>query len=181
MARPGAYSPTGATNLTPGMDWNNSVDLFINNILANPSGSGQCAAIVPFCVVGYLNWNSSLGLIHQQVDMKKMFSSSTVMNGNIYQSTSGSIFKVRTDTSVSQPGGFVATDLNYLKGSQGFGSAYYGLNVESQGLSGASGLVDSSGQVSGSVNHINAFSVPTDSDINKYIPAGTKHYGVTYK
>ncbi len=181
VARPGAYSPTGATNLTPGMDWNNSVDVFINNILANPTGSGQCASIVPFCVVGYLNWNSSLGLIHQQVDMNKMFSTSTVMDGNIYQSTSGSIFKVRIDTSVSQPGGFVATDINYLKGTQGFGSAYYGLNIESKGLSGASGLVDSTGLVSGNINHINAFSVPTDSDINKYIPAGTKHYGVTYK
>lgn len=178
IARPGAYSPTGATNLTPGMNWNNSFSVFMNNILADSKGPNKCGSTVVFCANGYINWNSSLGLVHHQVDLRTIFPSSMVMNGNLYQSSSGKIVIVGADSSVSQPGGFTAADLNGLKGASGFGSTFYGLNVEANGLFATSGLVDTQGLTSSSVNHANAASPPTDVDVNKYLPAGTKKYGV---
>lgn len=178
VARPGAYSPTGATNLTPGMTWFNSFDMFVNNVIADSIGSNQCGAVVPLCVNGYINWNSPNGLVHQQVNLKEMFSSSMVMNGNIYQSSSGKIAMVRADGSVSQPGGFTAADIAAIRGASGLGSTYYGLSVESKGMSAATGLVDAQGVVMSSVDHTNAFAVPVDAVINQYIPAGTKHYGI---
>lgn len=178
VARPGAYSPNGAANMTPGMDWNNSFAMFVNNIVADSDGKSNCGSLVLMCVSGFISWNSSNGYIYHHADLKKIFPSTLMMNGNIYQVASGKIAIVRADSAVSQPGAFSAADIETLKGPSGFGSAFYGLSVESNSISAASGLVDSQGNISSSVNHGNAAAVPSDADVNKYIPVGTKHYGV---
>ena len=175
FARPGAYSPTGAANQTPGMNWKPAIDIMVNNIIANqtgtlPTGWTPCGGRTPLCVYGFI---SSPAV---QVPMNSVFHSGMTMNGNVYQTSGSAIARFAVTT--GQAGGFTATDVAGLKGTSGLGSPTYNLAVEANGKSGT-GWVNPDGSPTSTLTaaHNQAAPVPTDAAINTYIPAGTRHYG----
>jgi hypothetical protein len=173
--RPGQYAVAPATNLTPGLTWQPKLDLFVNNILANPTTTGTCGAALGLCITGYTSWSGQ----NAQISPNTIVHTATTINGNVYQTgPSGRVAKVHVTT--NQSGGFTATTLTDLTGTNGFGSTYYGSKkVEANGRSAASGLVNPDGSPTPTLTnaHNQAAPVPTDTTINTYIPAGTRHYG----
>lgn len=166
QARPGAY---GAANLTPGMDWYSSVSMMLNNIIANPSSSGQCGAPTPVCVLGYTTWGKGA-----LVELSSIFNPGSRIDGNVYQGSTAAIFR----NASKQPGQFSASDVATLRGPSALGSGYYGLDVERSGRSG-SDLVRQDGAPTASLAglHSLAAAVPNDAEVNRYLPIGTRHYG----
>ncbi len=167
-ARYGAY---GTTNQTPGLTFLPGIDMLVNNVLANPSGPGRCGPVVPLCVAGYTTAGGGV-----QAVMNTVFGKGSVVNGNVYQTTSGYLAKAHVNS--GQSGGFLATDLAGLRGTSGLGSSYYGLSVEANGRAGT-GWVATNGTATSALDavHSQAAAVPTDATLNAYIPAGTRHYG----
>lgn len=170
-ARPGAYG--GGSNLTPGMKWKPKIDLMVNNIIANPSGKGNCGKKVTLCAISYLAWNG----VNASVEANSIFHKKSIIDGNLYQ-TGGALVKMHTAS--GQRGTFTADTLRELKNSAGFGASYYGLDVESHGKNADVGTwVGSDGKPKPKLDsiHGDAASSPNDPAVTKYVPAGTKHYG----
>lgn len=177
-ARAGAFSPSGATNLTPGMNWKPAVDLMQNNVIANqtdplPNGwATPCGGHTPLCVFGYV------GSPAVTVGLNTIFRRGMSMNGNIYQPTGSDIAQFRSRSGTVSEGAFVADDIDALRGSSGLGGTTYGLSVESLGRSGT-GWVNGDGSATSLLraSHGQAAPVPTDRAINIYLPAGARHFG----
>ncbi len=176
LARPGGYSPTDAPNLTPGMTWRPSVDLMIDNVIAGqtaPLASGwtPCGGFAPLCVTGGIG-----GGYNVQIPMNTIMHSGTLMDGNVYQPAGGRI--ARFENASGQVGGFVAADLGQLRGAAGLASTFYGLTVETHGRSG-NGWVDLDGSATSQLSaiHDHAAPIPSDAQINEWIPVGTRRYG----
>jgi len=168
-ARSGAY---GGVNNTPGMNWMPKIDLLVDNVLANPTASGNCGSLTNVCISAYMSWNG----MSSAVAPNSIISPSAELNGNVYQGT-GKVFKVLATS--GQVGGFSAGSLSELAGSAGFGSSVYGKSVEKNGQYATSGLVDPDGTQSSTLAAKNgsAAPTPTDAAVNAFVPAGTRHYG----
>ncbi|MGV1037906.1 MAG: right-handed parallel beta-helix repeat-containing protein [Candidatus Nanopelagicales bacterium] len=174
LARPGKY---GSTNLTPSMNWMPEIDMMVNNVLANPTGSSNCGPPSALCVVSYLSWSG----INVSNDPATIINSHTLLDGNVYQlpQPTGRAAMVRTASGVA--GAFTATTLADLKGPSGFGSSTYGKAVETSGQYATGGLVNADGTPTSALTNKNsqAAAVPTDADVNQYLSAGTKRYGAS--
>ncbi len=153
-ARGGAYA---ATNQTPGLTFLPGIDMMVNNVLANPSGTGRCGPVVPLCVAGYTTAGGGV-----QAVMNTVFHPGSVINGNVYQTSSGYLAKAHVNS--GQSGGFLATDLAGLRGTSGLGSSYYGLSAETNAKAGT-GWVTTDGTPTSALNaaHSQAAPVPTDT------------------
>jgi hypothetical protein len=169
-ARPGAY---GSPNLTPGLTWMPQIDMLVNNVLANPSSGGTCGQNVVLCILGYLDWNGK----KVQVPTNTIIGPNTLINGNVYQQTDR-VAKIQTAT--GQTGGFLADTWTQYLGSTGLGSTWYNKTAETNGKSGP-GWVTTNGTPTPTLDaaHNQAAPTPTNTLINTYIPAGTRHYGRT--
>lgn len=177
MSHPGAYSPTGAANQTPNLTWMPQIQMMVNNVIAYQApamsdGWTPCGGRIPLCVYGYLNSPTI------DVALNSIFSSSAVIDGNVYQSSGTLVAALYSRGSSASTGTFKAADLTALKGTSGFGSSYYRKTVETAGRSG-SGWVASDGSATSQLSAIQgqAYPVPTDAKVNPYVPSGTRSYG----
>jgi hypothetical protein len=177
VARAGAFSPTGATNQTPKLDWMPAIDMMVNNVIANQAGPAStgwtpCGGRTPLCVYTYI------GSPAVDVSGNSIFKPGAKVDGNVYQTSGSKIASVMTRTGSSATGALSAATLADLKA--GFAGSHYQLSVEANGRSGT-GWVDSSGAPTNQLTSVNgqAAPVPTDAKINTYIPANTRKYGST--
>jgi len=193
----------GTNNQTHGMNFQPSVDLFVNNIMANSGVAFNDAAL---SVKGYTHWKYNGSWVDASVVMDSIFHQArvatvedpavpaTVVDGNIYQVGSEMIARFRAGTKDvnsstgasfvpqdQRPGAsFASSDLPSLKSSMA--GAVYGLTVETAGRKGTVGqFVDTSGNPTAALQaiHPTAFPVPVHAAINSSLPAGTRHFGCT--
>lgn len=156
------------------LDWIPRLDLMLNNIIAYPTVTGYCGVLTAMC----LTQNNATATVPLGTQIHKADASrgipQTYMNGNVYANGSGAIFSYNSPqgrhTSISAITNALAAapvGISGLEANSKHGNSY----VNADGTPTAS-LASMHGQ---------AIAVPTDAAINTYIPAGTKHYGVTYK
>jgi hypothetical protein len=177
LARPGAYSPTGATNLTPKLTWIPGIEMLVNNVVANQSGplsSGwtPCGGRTPVCAYTYVSSPAT------EVAAQAVFAPGALVNGNVYQTSGSRIAAVLTRSGSTASGAFSASSLAGLKTA--FSAAPYALAVEANGQAGT-GWVTSSGTPTSQLtsSHAQAAPVPTDTIINTYLAPGLRAYGTT--
>jgi hypothetical protein len=157
--------------LLPTMDWIPRLDLMINNIIAYPTASGFCGPAMPVCIT-QTNSNASVPIetvLHQAEPARNI--PKTVMNSNVYANGNGIII-----------GRQVGSDFSTLTAfSSAMNTAPVNLLLEATGKQG-DGWVNPDGSPTQALKetHAQATAIPTDGVINMYIPAGNKHYGVTY-
>lgn len=166
---------------TPLLDWMPEILVFVNNVMSNPSGgTGPCGSNIPLCIKTYDDFGNTAGPFDEPllVDPNLIVPSNVVFDGNLYN-RSGTFAQVRTAddagyVSAGQGAGIVASDITSWRNYMG---QKFKPGIDSVAVSGPN-LVDASGNVTG-VSHENAYPVPVDADINQWIAAGTKHFGVT--
>jgi hypothetical protein len=152
------------------LDWLPRLDIMLNNIIASPSRNGFCGRLTAVCIT-QSNGGASVPIqtvIHKADSLRPQ----TVINGNVYANGTGTI---------------IATAVGNYTTTSAFASAMAGSPVgisgfEANGRSGAQ-WVTSEGTPTTALKdaHAQATPVPTNANINQYIQAGTRHYGVTYK
>lgn len=154
------------------MTWFPSINLMINNIVAYPTTSGYCGTATGLCIT-VKNTNASVPLstiIHKADPANNI--PQTIIDGNVYANGSGSIISLQTLGNYTTTTAFSAAAAGAPINISGF---------ESRGQYGNS-YVNGNGLPTSVLTTKNnsAYPVPTDPVINKYIPAGTTHYGVIY-
>jgi hypothetical protein len=152
------------------LDWMPRLDLMLNNIIAYPNTSGYCGTTI-VCIT-LTNGSASTtiqAVIHKAESARGI--PQTQINGNVYANGSGNL--------LNAPSAYTSltTFANAMAGSPVGISGF-----EANGRAGNS-WVNSDGSPTATLTavHNQAPAVPTDADINQYIPAGTRHYGVTNK
>jgi parallel beta-helix repeat protein len=153
------------------LDWMPRLDLMINNIVAYP-------ARIQFCQLTTVCIGSTNGpavapvetIIHQADASRGI--PRTFINANVYANGTGKIVHTAIGSYSTIPT-FVSAMATSPVSIPGFEvNGQYGnswVNTDGSPTSALAGI------------HGQAAAVPTDVNINQYIPAGTKHYGVTYK
>jgi hypothetical protein len=193
ITRTGRY---GTVNQTYGLNFQPSVDIFVNNILSSAGKDFSCAAL---CVYGYSHWLYNGKWVDSSVMMDSIFHQSrtstiddpavgaTIFDGNLYQVLeSDLISRFRSGTGVSgfnavdqrQGASFDASGISALKTNMS--NSVYNLNVETYGKSGSIGQwVNTTGQRTAELEsiHQQAATVPSNVDINQFIGAGSRYYG----
>ncbi|MGB4759458.1 MAG: right-handed parallel beta-helix repeat-containing protein [Candidatus Saccharimonadales bacterium] len=164
-----SYHPLLAT-----MDWIPRLDLMVNNIIAYPAGNGYCSGRAPVCITqrnsdAYVPINNTI----HKADASRGIPQ-TQINGNVYANGTDKII------SINEPAGRYTTLTAF---SAAMAGAPVGIGgFETLGRYGDS-YVGADGTPTAALTalHSSAFAVPVNADLNVYIPAGTKHYGVTWK
>lgn len=156
------------------LDWIPRLDLMLNNIIAYPTVTGYCGVLTALCLT-QANASASVPLstqIHGADSGRGI--PQTYINGNVYANGTGAIFSYNT------PQGRHTTVSNI---TSALAAAPVGISgLETNGKHGNAHVnADGSPTASLASMHDQAVAVPTDTVINAYIPAGTKHYGVTNK
>ncbi|HSH56120.1 MAG TPA: right-handed parallel beta-helix repeat-containing protein [Candidatus Limnocylindrales bacterium] len=154
------------------LDWMPRLDLSINNIVAHPTASSFCSMLTAMCITAS-NGDASapINTVIHKADTTRGIPQ-TVMNGNVYVNGTSKI---------------IATAIGSYTTTGAFSSAMAGSPVNISGLDAQSkygtSWVNADGTPSSSLSgaHGQAVAVPSNADINEFIPAGTRHYGVTYK
>lgn len=159
------------------LTWIPSVNLAINNIIGYPT-SAICYSpnTVNFCITTHnSSANVALNTILHPADPSNNVPQ-TLIDGNIYANGSNPVIEVGNNSGVFT---------TYANGAA-FGSAMAGSPVsisgfEAHGYTGNQ-YINSDGTQTSTLQALegNAVAVPTESNINPYLAAGTKHYGVTW-
>ena len=154
------------------MDWIPRIDLMINNIVAYPTASGYCGLQATVCFT-QRNTDAYVPIewtIHKADSLRPQ----TLINGNVYANGANNI------VAINEPlGRYITTNA--------FATAMAGLPVGISGFETAgkygNTYVSPDGTPTATLAplHGQAVPVPTNSVMNLFIPAGTRHYGVTYK
>lgn len=154
------------------MDWIPRIDLMINNIVAYPTSSGYCGVQVTVCFT-QRNTNAYVPIewtIHKADSLRPQ----TLINGNVYANGTGNI------VAINEPRGLYTT-------TSAFATAMAGLPVGIAGFETAGKYGNTYVSPDGTPTavlaplHGQAVPIPTNSAMNLFIPAGTRHYGVTYR
>lgn len=155
---------------SPTMDWIPRVDLILNNVMAYPTKPGYCGAVTVVCITSG-NAGASVPLttvIHPADALRPR----TLIDGNVYANGEGVVMASAIGNFPSIHS-FVGTLRNQ------------GMNIDGYEMSGLYG--DAFAASDGTPTellaswHSRAAAVPTDAEINQYVPAGTQHYGVLFK
>jgi len=157
------------------MDWMPRLDLLINNIIAYPTANAAyCGLSTTICFVT-VNGSASAPLstiIHKADSIRGI--PQTVMNGDVFANGTGRLIRL------SGSGGDYYT-LNAFTAAMAIAPVSIG-GLEANGLAGNSYVAANGAPTSAlSSIHNQAQPIPTNAQMNAYIPAGTRHYGVTYK
>jgi len=155
------------------MTWMPSINVFVNNIFAYPSGTGSCTTSDGFCIT---ETNASATVDISQIIHPADATNGipqTIIDGNVYANGSGTLIGTKQLGNFSSLSSFAAAMAGAPVNISGF---------EAHGLAGNS-YVDTSGNPTAALAalHSSAYPVPSESHINAYVPAGTKHYGVLWK
>jgi hypothetical protein len=153
--------------------WIPTLDMLVNNILAYPSGSGNCPSSTDFCVTK-TNGSATVAIntiIHGADSANNI--PQTLINGNVYANGSGNIIDIVALSNYTTTSAFASAMAGSPVNISGF---------ESKGLAG-NGYVNSDGSPTAALAalHGSAYPVPSDSVVNTFLPAGTKHYGVLWQ
>lgn len=159
------------------MDWMPRIDLMINNIIGYPAtGTSLCAKkATAVCITNTHQSNTAAvnpmeKIIHKADPTRGI--PQTVMNGNVYLNGSSYIIYT-TNSNFTTVSAFTTAMKAAPVGIDG---------IEANGRQGNNWAnADGSPTSTLAAVHNQAIAVPTDTNINLYIPAGTKHYGVTNK
>lgn len=156
------------------MDWMPRLDYMINNIIAYPTGNGLCAATA-MCLLTHHTSGASAPIdtiIHQAEPARGI--PKTFIDGNVYANGSGSIIRV------SSPAANYTTVAAFTTAMASSPVSIAG--IDANGRQGNSWVNADGSPTTALANvHAQAIAIPTNTAINPYISAGTKHYGVTYK
>lgn len=153
------------------MDWMPRIDYMVNNIIGYPSAGQYCAGSSPVCItLSHTDKASTTiqAVIHQ-ANSPHNGVPKTFIDDNVYINGSGRII---TTSNASY------YDTNAFKSSMAVAPVSIP-NLEAGGRHGNS-WAGSGGTPSAALSavHNDATPVPNNVDYNKYVPAGTKHYGV---
>ncbi len=159
------------------MDWMPRIDVMLNNIIAYPTNSQYCA-VQPFCVNTYhpdVPAKAPINTIIHKADTSRGIPQ-TVIDGNVYVAgSSGVLIRRGNNDNISY------TSLSAWTAAMA-ASPVSIAGIDANSKSGASWVnADGSPTSTLAAAHSQAVAVPTNAAINKYIPAGTKHYGVLNK
>ncbi len=152
------------------LDWMPRVDLMLNNIITDPTGQSYCGRPTPVCVtISNASATAPIETIFHQAEPGRGIPQ-TVVDGNVFSnSTNGTSLLVAGGTNITTLAAWITK----------LGTAPINLpGMEAAGRSGSS-WVNSDGTPTAALNAVQnqAAAVPTDSAVNEYIPAGTRHYG----
>lgn len=156
------------------MDWIPRLDLMINNIVAYPGVSGYCGTLTSMCITQ----SNAAALVPIETTIHKADASrgipQTYINGNVYANGAGNLINIASPqgryTTTSAFATAMAGSPVLISGFETvgkYGNTY--VNTDGSPTAALSGI------------HSQAEAIPTNAAINTYIPAGTRHYGVTYK
>lgn len=165
----GSYNSDRDTvrSLPPTMDWIPRIDYMINNIIVYPTATGYCGSRTALCIT---STNGAAKAPIQSVIHKADTNRSirqTYMNNNVYANGTGKIINtsIGTYSTVSSFMNAMAVspvNISGLEASGKYGNSY----------------VNADGSATSNLNHTDAYSIPTNTEINQYVPAGTKRFGV---
>jgi hypothetical protein len=155
------------------MTWIPGVNLVIDNVFAYPAGNEYCGTSNGICIT-HTNGSATVdisSIIHHANASTGV--PQTIIDGNVYANGTGSliyIVQLNTYTNLSTFASAMAGSPVNISGFEAIGHAGNSyLNTDGSPTSTLSTLQGS------------AYAVPTDTNINPYVPAGTKHYGVLWK
>jgi hypothetical protein len=155
------------------MTWIPTLNLAINNIFAYPAGNEYCGNNNAVCIT-HTNQTATVDIstiLHHADPTNNI--PQTVMDGNVYANGTGTliyIVQLNTYTLLSAFSTAMAGSPVNISGMEALGHAGNSyLNTDGSATSTLTPLESS------------AYAVPTDTNINPYVPAGTKHYGVLWK
>ena len=155
------------------MNWLTSVDVVEGNIFAYPVSAGLCGATVPVCI----------NRINQQANLKleNMLPNGLKWDCNVYAvAGAGDLVRHHNPTSTAMIG---YTSLIPWTNAMQQASPYPDELVDVTSLAGSQ-YVNQDGtptEVLSLLHTSSPCAFPTDPMMNAVIPAGTKHYGVTYQ
>jgi hypothetical protein len=150
------------------LDWMPRIDLMLNNIIANPTSAGYCGTTAALCITA-TNGDATAPIqtvIHQADPTRGI--PQTRIDGNVYTNAN--------NTAIGTPIGKYATHT-------AFGTAMATNPVTIPGIdtNSKTGTTwtnpDGTPTTSLAAKHSEAVPIPTDPNLNQYIPAGTTHYG----
>ena len=148
------------------LDWMPRLDYMVDNIIAYPTGTGYCSVPTTLCITSTNSTaNAPIETIIHQADTARGIPQ-TYMNSNVYANGSNRIIHTAT--------GYYTTISTFRTAMAASPVSVSGL--EANGLVGNT-YVNADGSATAALNHANALALPTDADINQYLPAGMKHYG----
>ncbi len=157
------------------MDWMPRIDMMINNIVAYPNGATYCGGAEPLCIMTSHSAGATAPIqtiIHKADNSRGI--PQTIINGNVYANGAGVLIRV------SNPAANYSSLSSWTSAMAGSPVSIAGIDANSKS---GNTWVNSDGSPTSSLAaaHNQAVAVPTNTVINKYIPAGTKHYGVLNK
>lgn len=158
------------------LDWMPRIDIMLNNIMAYPTNSQYCV-VSPFCVNTYHPQPASAPIetiIHKANSTLGL--QQTVIDGNVYVAgSSGVLIRRGNNENISY------SSLSAWTAAMA-ASPVSIAGIDANSKSGSSWVnPDGSPTSALTAAHGQAVAVPTNSKINAFIPAGTKHYGVLNK
>ena len=152
------------------MDWLTRVTTVQGNIFAYPVGAGLCGGSVPLCIAR----------INAQANLKldEMLPSEVMFDCNVYAVNSGDLVRHTNPTSTAM---IAYADLQSLTSAMAGPSPYPDISMEENALAGSQYVGADGKPTSALIHSSSACAFPTDEMMNETIPAGTRHYGVTYQ
>ncbi|MCA9581751.1 MAG: right-handed parallel beta-helix repeat-containing protein, partial [Myxococcales bacterium] len=148
------------------LDWMPRLDLMVGNIIAYPSASGYCGGSAAVCVTSS-NANASAPIetiLHGEEPGRGI--PRTRIDGNVYANGNSSIVRVSTGN-YSSTGAWSAA-------AAGAPISLSGIDSNSKH---GNSYVNADGSATVQLDHSEALPIATDTEINQYISAGTRHYG----
>jgi hypothetical protein len=164
------------------LDWMPRLDLMINNIVSYPTASGYCGALTTMWTTMCIGSTNGSAVAPIETILHKADTTRTDFYGKTIPQT-----QINSNVYANGTGYIISTSIGRYATIGAFSSAMAGNPVlisglESIGLYGNSWVnSDGSPAVGLAAVHHQATAVPTNTNINQYVPAGTKHFGVTYK
>lgn len=164
----------------PGLDWTPRLDLSLDNIIAYPELRQYCGAtITPICItltntydVTSTTTNTVAVSLQTILHHADSIRPQTRMDGDVFANGSGKL---------------IETEPTAYASLSAFTSVMAGSPVDLDGLEAnaksGNNWVNPDGSPTAALAAVQdqAVATPTDANINQYLPAGTKHYGVTYR
>jgi hypothetical protein len=152
------------------LDWMPRLDLMLNNVIVSPTAAGYCASATALCITDH-NGSASqpVEAVLHQADPARGIPASR-LDGNVYLNDAGDV---------------IDTIIGRYRSTDAFSAAMAGSPVslpglEANGRSGAS-WVQTDGTPTAALNAAQAPPIPADANLNRYLPTGLRHFGVTWR
>lgn len=154
------------------LDWMPRIDYMINNIFAYPTGTYVCSSTTTCYTTTNASASAPIETVIHKADPTRGIPQ-TFIDGNVYANGSSALVRV------SLPSATYTTVNAWTTAMAGSPVSISGIDANSKF---GDSWVGPNGSPSSTLEsaHNQAIPVPTETELNKYIPAGTQRYGVTY-